>query len=101
MIHTNRGEQLFEVVKEKLEYKLSDTKQCWQSNLKDPIKRSELRDKFWHDYRNKGVDFIMKKYGTTPLKTKIRNKLVKLISIGGVQALNLVYYADNFERRAA
>ena len=25
----------------------------------------------------------MKKYGTTPLKTKIKNKIVKLISIGG------------------
>lgn len=103
LIHTDRGEQLFEVAKEKLEYRLSDTKQCWQANLEAPTKRSELRDKFWRDYQKKGVDFIMKKYGTTPLKTKIRNKVVKLISIGGGQALNpdLVYYADNSERRAA
>lgn len=45
----------------------------------------------------------MKKYGTTPLKTKIKNKLVKLISIGGGQTLNpdLIYYADYSERRAA
>lgn len=44
----------------------------------------------------------MKKYGTTPLKTKIKNKLVKLISIGG-QTLNpdLIYYVDYSERRAA
>lgn len=83
LIHTDRGEQLFEVAKEKLEYKLSDTKQCWQANLEAPTKRSELRDKFWRDYQKKGVDFIMKKYGTIPLKTKIKNKLVKLISIGG------------------
>lgn len=83
LIHTDRGELLFEVVKEKLDYKLSDTKQCWQANLEAPTKRSELRDKFWSDYQKKGVDFIMKKYGTTPLKIKIRNKLVKLISIGG------------------
>ena len=103
LIHTDRGEQLFEVVKEKLDYRLSDTKRCWQANLEAPTKRSELRDKFWSDYQKKGVDFIMKKYGTTPLKTKIRNKLVKLISIGGGQALNpdWVYYADNSERRAA
>lgn len=103
LIHTDRGEQLFEVVKEKLEYRLSDTKQCWQANLEAPTKRSELRDAFWRDYKKKGVDFIMKKYGTTPLKTKIKNKIVKLISIGGGQALNpdLIYYADNSERRAA
>lgn len=47
----------------------------------------------------------MKKYGTTPLKTKIKNKLVKLISIGegGGQTLNpdLIYYVDYSERRAA
>lgn len=45
----------------------------------------------------------MKKYGTTPLKTKIKNKIVKLMSIGGGQALNsdLIYYAGYFERRAA
>lgn len=83
LIHTDRGEQLFEAVKEKLEYRLSNTKQCWQANLEAPTKRSELRDKFWSDYQKKGVDFIMKKYGTTSLKTKIKNKLVKLISMGG------------------
>ena len=83
LIHTDRGEQLFETVKVKLEYRLSDTKQCWQANLEAPTKRSEQRDEFWNDYQRKGVDFVMKKYGTTPLKTKIKNKLVKLISIGG------------------
>ena len=83
--------------------RLSDTKQCWQANLEAPTKRSEQRDEFWNDYQRKGVDFVMKKYGTTPLKTKIKNKLVKLISIGGGQTLNpdLIYYVDYSERRAA
>lgn len=48
--------------------------------------------------------FIMKKYGTTPLKTRIMNKIVKLIiSIAGGQALtpDWTYYADYSERRAA
>lgn len=102
LIHTDRGENLFDAIKENLEYRLSDTKQCWQANLEVPTKRSEQRDKFRNDYQKKGVEFIMKKYGTTPLKVKIKNKIVKLISIGG-QALSadLIYYADYFERRAA
>lgn len=83
LIHTDRGETLFEQIKDNLDYKLSDTKQCWQANLETPTTRSEKRDTFWNDYQRKGVDFIMKKYGTTPLKTKIKNKIVKLISIGG------------------
>lgn len=83
LIHTNQGEKLFNAIKVNLEYRLSDTKQCWQENLEAPTKRSEQRDKFWNDYQKKGVYFIMKKYGTTPLKSKIKNKIVKLISIGG------------------
>ena len=103
LIHTDQGE-LFESVKEKLEYRLSDTKQCWQANLESPTKKLVQRDEFWNDYHKKGVDFIMKKYGTTPLKTRIMNKIVKLIiSIAGGQALtpDWTYYADYSERRAA
>lgn len=83
LIHTDRGEQFFEEVKENLEYRISTTKQCWQANLETPTERSEHRDEFWNDYYEMGVDFIMKKYGTTSLQTKIKNKFIKLISIGG------------------
>lgn len=78
LIHTDRGEELFNKVKGNLEYRLSDTKQCRQANLEAPTKKSELRDTFWKDYQRKGVDFIMKKYGTTPLKTKVKKKIIKL-----------------------
>lgn len=88
LIHTDRGEALFEQIKGNLDYRLSDTKQCWQANLEAPTTRSEQRDTFWNDYQRKGVDFIMKKYGTTPLKTKIKNKFVKLISIGGARPMS-------------
>lgn len=68
----------------KLEYRLSDTKQCWQANLEAPTKRSEQRDEFWNDYQRKGVDFvIMKNMEPLHKRLKIKNKLVKLISIGG------------------
>lgn len=83
LIHTDRGELLFEAVKAKLEYRLSDTKQFWQANLEAPTERSKQINEFWNDYQKRGMDFIMKKYGTTPLKTKIKNKIVKLMSIGG------------------
>lgn len=33
LIHTDCGEELFNNIKENLEYRLSDTKQCWQANL--------------------------------------------------------------------
>ena len=75
LIHTNRGEELFEKIQGDLDYRLSNTTQCWQANLEAPTKKSEQREEFWNDYQRKGIDFVMKKYGSVPLKTKVKNKL--------------------------
>lgn len=31
----------------------------------------------------KGIDFVIKKYGTVPMKTKVKNKLLKILRGGG------------------
>lgn len=84
LIHTNRGEELFEKIQDNLDYRLSNTRQCWQANLEAPTKKSEQREAFWNDYQRKGIDFVMKKYGSIPLKTKVKNKL-SVIFGGGTQ----------------
>lgn len=86
LIHTSRGEELFERIKADLDCRLSNTTQCWQANLEAPTKRSEQREEFWNDYHKKGIDFVMKKYGTVPMKTKIKNKLLRIIG-GGTQVV--------------
>ena len=82
LIHTDRGEELFEKVRDNLDYRLSNTAQCWQANLEAPTQKSEQRDVFWNDYQKKGIDFVIKKYGTVPMKTKVKNKLLKIF-LGG------------------
>ena len=79
LIHTNRGEQLFDGIREKLDYTVSDTKQCWQKNLEAPTPASDDRQEFWEDYQREGIEFIMRKYGRLSLKTRIKNKIVKMI----------------------
>ena len=81
LIHTDRGEELFNNIKGNLEYRLSDTKQCWQANLEAPTPMSEHRQEFWKDYQRRGIDYIMKKYGTASLKSKVKNKLLKMIGV--------------------
>lgn len=98
LIHTKRGEELFEKIRSDLDYRLSNTTQCWQANLEAPTQKSEQREEFWNDYQKKGIRYIMKKYGIVPLRTKVKNKL--LIFMGGYTKSNL-YYADYSERRAA
>lgn len=83
LIHTNRGEKLFEKIQGDLDYRLSNTTQCWQANLEAPTQKSEQREEFWNDYQKKGIDFVMKKYGTVPMKTKIKNKLLRIMGGGG------------------
>lgn len=82
LIHTNRGKQLFNKIKSDLDYKISDIKQCWQRNLEKPTPKSEQRDVFWNDYNKEGVNFIMKKYGTVSITTKVKNRFLKIIGGG-------------------
>lgn len=84
LIHTDRGEELFEKIRDNMDYRLSNTAQCWQANLEAPTQKSEQRDVFWNDYQKKGIDFVIKKYGTVPMKTKVKNKLFKILR-GGVR----------------
>ena len=99
LIHTGRGEELFEKIRDNMDYRLSNTAQCWQANLEAPTQKSEQRDVFWNDYQKKGIDFVIKKYGTVPMKTKVKNKLFKILR-GGYELSNLDY-VDYSERRAA
>ena len=82
LIHTDRGEELFEKIRDNLDYRLSNTAQCWQANLEAPTQKSEQRDVFWNDYQKKGIDFVINKYGTVPMKTKVKNKLLKILRGG-------------------
>ena len=100
LIHTDRGEELFEKVRDNLDYRLSNTAQCWQANLEAPTQKSGQRDVFWNDYQKRGIDFVIKKYGTVPMKTKVKNKLLKILRGGGYELSNLDY-VDYSERRTA
>lgn len=88
LIHTNRGKILFEKIKNDLNCRESNTKQCWQPNLESPTKKSEFRDAFWKDYHREGIDYIMKKYGTVSLRTKVKSKLLKFM--GGTQKVTSI-----------
>lgn len=98
LIHTEQGNELFERVKEVLEYQQSDSLQCRQKNLETPTEASEYRARFWADYRERGAGFIMKKYGRPSFKMRIKSSItaairkVKVLYMrlytGGVYTLN-------------
>lgn len=78
---------MFENVKDSLDYRENNTTDCWQANLEKPTPISSQRQEFWNNYQAKGIDYIMKKYGTVSLQTCIKNKVLKLI--GGQKVTHL------------
>ena len=79
LIHTERGKELFNEIKEKLEYRESNTTDCWQLNLQEPTKPSQIRHKFWRDYHKHGIDFVMEHYGSVTLMRRIERKIKKIL----------------------
>lgn len=79
LIHTERGREFFDSIKEKLEYRESNTTDCWQLNLQEPTKPSEIRDKFWRDYRKHGIEYVMDRYGVVPVWRKVGRKIKGLL----------------------
>lgn len=87
LIHTDVGLELFERIKDSLEWRESNIVQCRQDNLESPTLVSKRRKEFWLDYHRNGIEYIMKKYGTIPkyekVKCKVENKLRKIFG-GGI-----------------
>ena len=79
LIHTERGKEIFDEIKEKLDLRESNTTDCWQLNLQEPTKPSEIRRKFWRDYRKHGIDYCMEHYGSVTLMRRIERKLKKIL----------------------
>jgi len=79
LIHTEKGNLLFEKIKSKLDYRQSNTKDCWQMNLEKPTEHSKRRDVFWNDYRYRGIEFVIKKYGDISTAKKVMRKIKALL----------------------
>lgn len=70
LIHTEKGVALFNSIKENIDYRESNTKDCWQMNLERPTQHAANRATFWADYRAKGIDYVMDKYSKVSLFKK-------------------------------
>ena len=63
IVHSQKGMELFDKARTYIEYRESNEKDCWQLNLEKPTPVPDSREMFWTDYREKGISFVVKKYG--------------------------------------
>lgn len=80
LIHTEKGSKVFENARDNLDVRESNITDCWQLNLEKPTEHSGKRNRFWTDYRDKGIEYIVKKYGTISIQQKIKRKIKRLIT---------------------
>jgi coenzyme F420-reducing hydrogenase beta subunit len=62
LINSSKGKELFNNIRKDLYYQKSNTTDCLQPNLHTPSLASSKRDQFWKDYRDKGFEYVLKKY---------------------------------------
>lgn len=78
LIHTEKGQQIFDSILDMVDVRKSNKKDCWQLNLEKPTEHASSRKEFWIDFDRKGIQYVMKKYGNVSTVCKIRNKIKKI-----------------------
>ncbi len=88
LLNSEKGQNLFAEIKASINYIKSNTKDCIQPNLVHPSDIHPQRNNFEKDYVDKGLMYVMKKYGNmdsiSQLKYKYRGlkkNLKKMISM--------------------
>lgn len=82
LVHTEKGQELFEKIKDNVEWRESNITDCLQPNLIKPTEKSPKREEFWRDYLEKGISFVVKKYTGTSFMSKIKRKVRNIFGGG-------------------
>ena len=85
LVHSKKGLEMFEQIKEKCIYKKCEVEKCLQHNLKEPTRKPEKQEQFWKDYEKRGYSYIAKKYGVVGVKSVLKNKFQILMIKFGVR----------------
>ena len=87
IITTEKGREWFDNVKGKLQYEECTKEECWQPHLEYPIIEPKNRNKFWNEYKNEGIKYIVNKYGRGTFSTRMKKKLTPIIKKLGLYVL--------------
>ena len=80
LINNDKGNKLFEQIKDALNVKNTRIEDSMQPALQEPFPEPQNRYLFWRDYENKDFDYIVKKYGTVSFFAKVKRKIKRIIN---------------------
>ena len=79
IVHTEKGREIFNEIKNDVAYEASNTRDCIQSPLIRPSKYPEYYQEFWKDYFRKGFKYVAKKYTGKDFLGMVKGKLARLL----------------------
>ena len=81
--HSDVGNAFFDSVKDNLDYRISNRTECLQPRLVSPQSFPAMREAFWNDMQNNGIDYCERKYRECHKESKkeqIKNHIKKVIN---------------------
>ncbi len=72
LLNTQKGETFFNLVKDALDFKISNVDDCLQPRLTSPTKLTQNREEFWNLYHSKGYVALTKKYANCDFKGRFK-----------------------------
>lgn len=75
LVNNEKGEDLFEDVRDGLLWKETKIEDSMQPPLKEPFPKPAKREKFWEDFRNKGFGYIARTYGGYGIINRVKQRL--------------------------
>lgn len=78
LINSTKGRELFEIVKSSIDFIKTEIGLALQPNLQQPSAVSPQRMDFEKDYKKRGLEYVLKKYGKTNEPDKITEIIRKI-----------------------
>lgn len=88
LVNSEKGQNLFDSIKDTIYFEESNKTECLQHNLREPTPLPPNRAKFWEDYEKKGFNYVARKYTPYGLKYRIK-RFVKKAVIYSLKKLRL------------
>lgn len=79
LIHSVRGQELFDNIQNSVEWVESSVKNCLQPYLVKPVEEPIKRSDFWENYASEGIEIVLKKYGEINLINKLKLHMKRLM----------------------
>ncbi|MFT8340692.1 MAG: Coenzyme F420 hydrogenase/dehydrogenase, beta subunit C-terminal domain [Clostridium beijerinckii] len=99
IVNTDKGLSWFGEIKSNLRYESCNKEDCWQPHLEYPAVMPSNRKVFWNEYNDKGIAYIVDKYGKGTLSSNMKKKLTPIIRKLGLYVLAGKVYKIIFSRK--